>query len=181
MTEIPDHPVYARNTLEFLTVCNDFCITVSTSEMNSSSLTDYLVKVLPLLYLKASLLPDIDVVNPDMNQRFVTQEEWQNLFLKLRKIFGTYDEFWYTDPIGEAPEPIKGSLSEHLADIFQDLQDFLQLYQRNSLDAKENALHEVSGSFKRYWGYQLVNAHKTLHHVSMQGGVDLPEEEFFGF
>jgi hypothetical protein len=181
MSEIPDHPVYAKNTLEFLTVCNDFCLTLSTSELEMASVTDYLVKVLPLLYLKATLLPDVEVASPELNQRFVTQEEWETLFLRLRKTFGMHDEFWYIDPNGEAQEPVKGSISEHLSDIFQDLQDFLLLYQRNSLDAKENALNAISGSFKLYWGYRLVDVHKTLHSVSMKWRADMPEENLSDF
>lgn len=179
MTKVPDNPVYSKNTLEFITVCNDFCITMSyPDKIDFLSLTDYLVKVLPLLYLKAALLPEVEVSNPEMNQRFVTQEEWEKLFLELRKIIGDNDEFWYIDSNTEKTEPLKGSLSEHLADIFQDSQDFLLLYQKNSLDAKENALHEVLKSFRLYWGYRLVNAHKILHQFSVRDHSDRMDEEF---
>ena len=179
MTKIQDNPVYSKNTLEFVTVCNDFCITMSYPDKTDFlSLTDYMVKVLPLLYLKAALLPEVEVSNPEMNQRFVTQEEWEKLFLELRKLIGDNDEFWYIDPNIENTEPLKGSLSEHLADIFQDLQDFLLLYQKNSLDAKENALNEVSKSFRMYWGYRLVNTHKILHHFSVRDHDDPMGEQF---
>jgi hypothetical protein len=180
MTEIPDHPVYNKNTLEFITVANDFCLTVSDSGITDKSfLIDYLIKVFPLLYLKAALLPGVEVTNPEMNQRFVTQEEWEILFLKLRKVFGKDDEFWYMDLTGENEDPVKGSLAEHIADIFQDLQDFLLLYQKSSLDAKENALMEVSKSFSSYWGYRLVNAHKILHHYYVRGYDETDQEDPF--
>jgi hypothetical protein len=181
MTIIPDNPVYSKNTLEFITVCNDFCITMSyPAKIDFVSLTDYLVKVLPLLYLKAALLPEVEVSNPDMNERFVTQEEWEKLFLELRKLMGGNDEFWYIDQNSENADPIKGSISEHLADIFQDLQDFLLLYQKNSIDAKENALNEVARSFRLYWGYRLVNVQNILHHFSVKDHHDPTGEPFSG-
>ncbi|MBM3436614.1 MAG: DUF5063 domain-containing protein [Bacteroidetes bacterium] len=171
MNSIPDLPVYSKNVFELLTVANDFCLTLSRLEnTDKATLIDYLRKVSPLLYLKASLLPDIKVENPDANEKFLTQEEWEYLFNALRKKFGADDEFWFIDPGKADNEAVKGSLSECFADIYQDLKDFLTLYQKNSLSAKENAVYEIKNLFENRWGYDLVNAHKTLHYLTMPKG-----------
>ena len=174
MNEIPDHPVYSKNVLEFITVAHDYCLTMSKPEkLNLISLTEYLRKVLPLLYVKADLLPDVQVNNPEANQRFVTEENWQALFNHLRRIFHKKDEFWFVDQSANTADMVKGSLAEHFTDIFQDLKDFIDLYQQNSLDAKENAVSEVKRLFYSNWGKQLVNALKTLHSLS----IDTEEPE----
>lgn len=175
MTEIPDSPAYSKNILEMLTVANDYCLTLSKTENKpKKELIDYLIKVSPLLYIKGSLLEDIEVSNPEADQRFVTEEEWQALFNELRKKFGKDDEFWYIDNSENHNEPVKGSLAESYADIYQDMKDFLMLYQVNTLDAKENAVNDIKQSFLSHWGYRLVNAHKTLHHLSLKTSKEPP-------
>ncbi len=182
MDQIPDHPVYSRSVLELLTVANDYCLTLTkTEKLNKQKLQNYLLKVLPLLYLKASLLPQVKARNPEFNEKFWTEEEWEALFNKLRNIFGKEDEFWMVDQQEKANETIKGSLAEHLTDIFQALKDFLELYQKSSIDAKENAVEDIYHSFSSHWGYRLVDAHKTLHYLAMDQlpETDEPEAEPF--
>jgi hypothetical protein len=168
MNDISNHPVYSKNVIELLTVANDYCLTMSKIDTTKKSwLIDYLQKILPLLYLKASLLPVIEVQNPDANERFLTIEEWEFLFNQLRKKFADDDEFWFIDQTTVHHDPVKGSISECLTDIYQDLKDFITLYQKTSLDAKENAVNEARESFEKRWGYSLVNVHKTLHYLIM--------------
>lgn len=168
MSEIPDLPVYSKHVLELITVANDYCMTmVKASESKKSALINYLLKVAPLLYLKTSLIPEVTVENPEANERFMTEEEWEGLFNTLRSRFGKEDEFWFVDPSMPDNEIVKGSLAEHFTDIYQDLYDFLKLYQKNSVAAKENAVHEIRKNFIAYWGFRLVNAHRTLHHLSI--------------
>lgn len=163
MENIPDHPVFEKNVLEMITVTNDYCMTLKKVElMHRDQLVDYLIRVLSLLYLKGTLLPKIKVANPDRNERFFTEEEWETLFNEVRKIFGKQDLFWYFDP-EHSDEPIKGSIAEHIADIFQDLQDFLTLYQVNSIDAKENAVHEIQSLFYSNWGRKTLLLLLPLH------------------
>ncbi len=167
---LPDHLVYSKNVLEMLTVANDYCLAMAKISFNSkSALLDYLQKICPLLYIKAALLPDIAVQNPDADERFVTGEEWENLFNELRKILKNDDEFWFVDTHEtNTPKPKKGSLAECLTDIYQDLKDFIDLYQKNSLDAKENAVNSLKNLFETRMGYALVNAHQALHYLLMK-------------
>jgi hypothetical protein len=175
MNDISEHPAYSKNVLELVTVANAYCLTMEKLESTKKSwLIDYLQKVFPLLYLKISLIPVIDVQNPEANERFFTMEEWEFLFNQLRKKFADDDDFWFIDQAATHNDPVKGSIAECLTDIYQDLKDFLTLYQKNSLDAKENAVYEIRESFEKRWGYLLVNAHKTLHYLIMSNR--LPEE-----
>ncbi|MCD4663901.1 MAG: DUF5063 domain-containing protein [Bacteroidales bacterium] len=177
MSEVPNHPVYSKNVLEMLTVANEFCLFAAKVENYSKSyIINYLQKVSPLLYIKGALLPVINVENPDANERFVTEEEWESLFNEFRNKFKPDDEFWFIDDIGlGGNEPVKGSLAEHLTDIYQDLKDFILLYQKNSVDAKENAVNSLKMTFETHWGYRLVNATKTLHYLVMEDIADNEE------
>ena len=51
--------IYDKNTVEFVTVAAEFCgFLERTGEMKRRSFVDKALKLLPLLYLKASLLPE---------------------------------------------------------------------------------------------------------------------------
>lgn len=53
-------PVYEQNTLEFVTVALEFCAFVeATEQIVYADFTDKATKLLPLLYLKAALLPRV--------------------------------------------------------------------------------------------------------------------------
>lgn len=175
MNTIPDSPVYEKNVLELLTVGNDFCITMKNIEKTTKvKIIDYLRKVLPLLYLKASLLPDVEVNDPDANERFVTEEEWEALFNQLRNKFGKDDEFWFVDPENQK-DMVKGSIAEHLTDIYQDLQDFILLYQKSTLIAKENAVSEIHRLFNVRWGASLTRTQNILHYLGVKPSLDTTE------
>ncbi len=175
MDQIPDHPVFSRNVLEMITVANDYSMTLKKVEtVTRKKLFDYLSKISPLLYLKGALLPEVAVTNPEMNERFYTEEEWENLFNAMRKIIGKDDIFWYADP-GISDELIKGSMSEQLTDVFQDLEDFLLLYQKNSIHSKENAVHELGQLFITNWGRKLLRIMPHLHQLRFM--QDQPDDE----
>lgn len=182
MNEIPDHPIYSKSVLEFITVVNDYCVTLAQSDkISKQKLSDYLLRVLPLVYIKASLLPDVKARNPEFNEKFWTEEEWEALFNILRNKFGTDDEFWIVNQSSRSNETIKGSIADHLTDIYQALKDFLVLFQKSSIDAKENAVEDINTSFNTHWGFKLVDAHKTLHYLAMNTKMmdEEPESESF--
>lgn len=156
-----------KNALEMLLVANEFCLFMEEIEDKSKSdILEFVHRVLPLMYTKGSLLPQISVVHPEANMRFVTEDQWENLFNLMRDIFGEDDEYWIIDPqyINET-EPLKASLSENLADIYQDMKDFVLLYQKNTMAARENALADCKSLFSDHWGYRIGNILLRLHHL----------------
>ncbi len=177
MTDFQNHPVYSKNVLEVLTVANDYCLALSKAEDTpTTNLVEYLQKVFSLLYLKCSLLPEVVVQNPEANERFFTEEEWETLFNLLRNKFKKDDEFWVVDESANHHDPIKISLAECLTDVYQALKDFLLLYQKSTLDAKENAVNDLNISFAKELGYNLLDAHRQIHYIKMRG---LPQEPEF--
>ena len=165
MAEFPNEPVYQRTVLEMLAVAHDFCqYCQQVEEKNAQEITAYLQKILPLLYLKGELLPEVEPEYQEAAERFVTEEEWESLFNRLRAVFGEEDIFYTYDPASYGwGESLKASLSEHIADIYQDLRDFVLLYQKNSRAAKENAVAGCRELFIRRWGPRIASMIVALH------------------
>lgn len=165
MTDYPDDITQSKSMLEMLTVANEYCFFIETVESKSrDGILKFVNSLLPLLYLKGTLLPAIEVENPEANERFVTEEQWEGVFTTLREKLGNSDEFWIIDPqhVNET-EPLKASLSENLSDIYQDMKDLIMLYQKNTIAARENAMADCKLLFETHWGFRIANILSRLH------------------
>ena len=159
--------VYSRDSIEFVTVAVQFCAYIESFDdtITESELTDKLTKILPLLYLKASLIPETDTVNEDDPEISVTEDDYNYIISKLNHIFGaddTYLEVFLQD-MKYSDTPITASISEDLSDIYQDLKNFITVFERGVTDNMNDALYFCIENFKSYWGQKLVNVLRALH------------------
>ena len=156
--------IYSQAVLDMFTVANEYCIFVEkAANYEKAEVYIYLMKVLPLMYLKGALVPEIIVEYPEANERYVSEEQWQDIFNELRNFFSDDDEFFYCDPNVSDPEAEKKSLAESLADIYQDMKDFVLLYSKEMHAARENAVFEIARLFKSHWGQRVLLCQLQLH------------------
>ena len=168
MEEIYNEPAFSKNILELIRVAHEYCLFIEKGSGHSDiEIYEFIQRVGPLLYLKGSLMPEVNKENPEASERFVTEEEYESVFNELRGIFNNYDIFWLVDyQYALDNEPSKASLGENLADIYQDLKDFLLLYQKNSKDAKVNAVHDCRELFIERWGNKLLSSINYIHYLT---------------
>jgi len=166
-SEIYQEPVYTKRVIEMLTVANEYCLFLDKAEdYSKEDILEYLQKLIPLIYLKASLLPDISVTDESAAEHFVTEEQWENLFNALRIKLGDQDIYYVTDPDRTTDdEPERASISENLADIYQDMKDFVLLYQKPLKISKENAVFDCKHLFKTRTGFRMVNLLRAIHYL----------------
>lgn len=162
-----EEPVYSKAVAEFITVAYDFILFIEkTEDKKTKAIYSYLQKVLPLLYIKATLLPDVEVSDESANERFVTEENWETAYNTLKDKFDIDDIFSTQHNIDMIDnEPYNVSMAENIADIYQDLKDFIMLYQLKSHVGKENAVFWVKYYFGCNWGYKLINILKNIHTI----------------
>ena len=166
-----DDPVYSRKVLEMLTVANEYCLFLDKAEEYSmEELLNFLQKIAPLIYLKGSLLPDIEVEDEDATEHYVSEEQWETMFNLLHNKFGESDIFYYIDYQEKSHnDPVKGSLAECFTDIYQDLKDFLLLYQNPLRSFKENAVRECKRLFESRYGYKITIVQAPVHGLRFPG------------
>ena len=157
----PKEPVFNRNVLEVLTISNEFCLLIdNTEKYEKPEVLNILHRLLPLLYLKASLLKPIAASNPDSSERFVTEEQYELVYQLFKKLLGPDDIFYILQKKDIA---VKASLAEYIVDVYQDIKDFLMLYQKSSISAKENAINECVTLFQNHWGPRLLASLHAMH------------------
>jgi len=166
------NPIYSRNVIEFVAVANEFCkYTEHASELKGDELLKILQRILPLMYLKASLLPQLSPYFEDGNEKFVTESDWVIVHDTLKEKFGTANDYLevFDEKINETEGPVISSISENMADIYQDLKDFLLLYQTGTGEVMNDAVWECRMNFENFWGQKLVNSMRAIHKFIYSG------------
>jgi hypothetical protein len=171
MDKNPD-PVYSRNVIEFVAAANEFCkYAEHAGEIKGDEMLKILQRLLPYLYIKASLLPSLEPFFEDGNEKFVTEADWFRIHDVLRDKFGTADDYLevFDEKINESDSPVISSISENMADIYQDLKDFLLLYQTGTKEVMNDAVWECRLNFENFWGQKLTNSLRAIHKFVYSG------------
>jgi hypothetical protein len=162
--------VFSQKVVEFVAVASEFCHVVETpSNYSAYNLVDLSRKLLPLLYFKASLLPDISPLSDDEPERFVSELDYNVLQQKWLQKLGEYDSFYEVfDPeIQFGSETVTSSISENILDIYQELKDFVTSYSIGNEEVMNDSLAGCIGRFRDFWGQRLVNVLRALHQLIM--------------
>lgn len=180
--EKENSPVYARNTLEFVTVALEFCTLAETAGQSGRfEFVDKATKLLPLLYLKAALLPDIHPEEDAAPEQIVTEDMYESIRNRIAALLGekdTYLETFHPD-MQYSDTPIAAFISENLADVYQDVGNFVSLFRQGNEEVMQEAMAVCRFNFQDYWGQQILNALKALHAARYDAdeNLDLNEDE----
>ena len=164
--QLPDHIVYSKNVIEFVTVAAETCLFLEhITEFTRQDFVLKSVKILPLLYLKTTLLDIPESTSDDDVESFVNEADYQFVREQVEQILGaddTYLEVYHPD-MALSDTPIAAFVSENLADTYQELKDFAANYQLGDVEIMNNALVACLQAFGAHWGQKVLNALRALH------------------
>ena len=168
--------IFDRNVVEFVTVAAEFCKFLEQAEtIKRSTFVDTSLKILPLLYLKASMLPKCETIGNEALETFVTEEAYEILRMNLAGLLAEKDDYLdvFVSDMKYSDQPITRNISEDLADIYQDIRDFIFVFQLGLNETMNDSLAVCRENFALYWGQKLVNTLRALHDVK----YNQPEDE----
>lgn len=171
--------VYSKQVIDFVAVANEFCSFIDEAEKHTrKKFVDILHKILPLVYLKATLLPNLTDEEIEYPEKFVTEVEYHFLQSKLQRKMGSFDSYQEVfDPNFQFSEaPLDASIAENICDVYQDLKDFVMAYRIGNIELMAGAISECHTGFSEYWGQKLTNCMRAVHQLNY-GEVDLDEEQ----
>jgi hypothetical protein len=158
--------VYSKNVVEFVTVASEYCTSVEqVAKITADGNLRKMQKLLPLLYLKAAMLPKIERLLDEELEKYVSELDYNVLHQKWLVLLNEYDSFYEVfDPaIQFGQETVTASVSENLLDIYQDLKNFLIAYSLGNEEVMNDALVDCVEHFEEFWGQQLVNVLRAVH------------------
>lgn len=87
--------IFDRNVVEFVTVAAEFCKFLEQAEtMKRDTFVDTSLKILPLLYLKAAMLPETEIIGDEAPESYVTEETYEVLRINLAGILAERMIIW---------------------------------------------------------------------------------------
>lgn len=168
-----NNPIYGHDTLEFVTVALEFCSFVETAgEKGLFCFVDEAVKLLPLLYLKATLLPEVEQDENADPELTVTEDMYEAVRTRIAGLLGEKDSYLETfhPDMPYSDTPIAAFISESLADVYQDVGNFVSLFRQGYDEVMLQSVALCREGFREFWGQQLLNALKALHSIRYSDG-----------
>lgn len=159
---------YHHDVVEFTTVAVRYCAFVEQAALlEEREFVDTTLRLLPLLYLKASLLPGLDADETVDLETFVEEGDYNAVRSGVARVMGKDDDYLdvFVEEMRYSDRPILKTISEDLADIYQDLRDYAETYRQGIEPIMTAAVARVRENFTTYWGQRLVNVMRALHDV----------------
>lgn len=167
MMEKEEKVIYSRQVVEFAASANEYCKYLDgTKDINGIEILKVMQRLLSFIYLRASLLPLLEPLLEEPNEKTVTEFDWTRMHDNLLTKMGDNDPFPVILSAGDPSDGLyTGSISEYLTDIYQDLKDFVISYKSGNEKVMNDAVWEVLMNFEEFWGKKLLNVLSAIHTV----------------
>ena len=172
---------FEKNTVEFVTVAAEYCAFLEQIyDKEPSRVVDVISKLLPLIYLKASML---NVTEPEglYLEETVTEPDYDAIRQSIQEKFGENDDYLevFVEDMKYSDTPVRKCISEDLADIYQALKNFVNSYRGGLDEVMEEAVAVCVDGFRTYWGQVLTNTLRAVHNVRYSTDLNLEEQDIY--
>ena len=167
--------IYQDDTISFVTVAAQTCLLLEhTAEMEREEFMEEILYTLPLLYVKTRMLALPEEMLDGEPQRFVQEDDYNYIRQGVKNLLGSDDAYLevFLDDMRYNDEPITAFISEHLADIYQELKDMAANFQTGNEAVMNDAVRACLLAFREHWGQKLVDVLRPLH--AMASPLNLP-------
>jgi hypothetical protein len=165
--------VYSPEMVEFVTSANEYChFLEQLGEVDGRLLIERAVLLLSRVYSAVIRTGDTEPVDEDSSlEPTVTEMDWNMVDQRITVLLGADND--YLRPAGEdefdRSELATQTISEDLADIYQELRDFTSIYGRGIEELMNDAAWEVKLRFGEHWGIKLLRSLAALHRLYVSG------------
>lgn len=161
--------------LAFASLAGKYCDALQrTPRTEKDVFVGEMLRLLPSIYASISSI-GMDELPYDVTEEYystyVEEQDYEAVRRSAEALLGEDDIFLETfeEDMKYSETPIAASISEGLADIFQDLYNFSARVRDSEGEALGGALRECKENFEAYWGQTLCNVMRALHNIRYSG------------
>ena len=158
----------APNSLAFIALSNEFCSAIENAmELEKEDFVATMLKMLPRIYMTVTDI-DLEESNEDYYALpYLDESVYDNLRSQLAALMGEDDVFLETfeEDMKYSDAPVSATISEDLADIYQQLYNFVASVRDVDTEAINSIIITCKEDFASYWGQTLCNVLRALHSV----------------
>lgn len=161
--------VYQDSTIAFVTAAAQTCLLLEHADEHArEELTEQLLRLLPVLYLRTRLLEQTEPMLEEEPQRFVSEEDYNYTLIGIRNVYGQDDAYLdvYVDRGVYTDEVQTAYISEGMADIYQELKNMAAAFQTGEEAIMNDAVLLCREAFDEHWGQKVIAVMRALHALS---------------
>ena len=164
--------VYSSALVDFVRAANECCRFLE--ELKGSEGKAFIaesVKQLAELYALFLKIGETEPVFDTPPEPTVTEPEWSGLFQRIAGILGSSNNILRVAAENEfdRSELVNHTISEDMADVYQELKDFTVIYSRGLEELMNDAAWELTVRFAEHWGKKLLRSLAALHELYTRG------------
>lgn len=161
-----DQPKLDPNSLSFIALTNEYCQALEHAE--AASRQDFLVemlKILPRIYIVAT---DLDQESPFSTydiEPYLTEEVYNQVRDSISRLMAEEDVYLevFVEDMKYSDSPIASSISENLADLYQEFFNFIASVKDATTEAQIELIGICKYEFREFWGQTLCNVLRAMH------------------
>lgn len=171
--------VYSSALVEFVRAANECCLYLEGLKgTEGKAFIAESVRQLAELYALFLKIGETEPLFDTPPEPSVTEPEWSALFQRIAGILGPSNDILRVaaDNEFDRSELVNHTISEDMADVYQELKDFTVIYSRGLEELMNDAAWELTVRFAEHWGMKLLRALSALHMLNV-AVVDPSQEE----
>ena len=154
------------NSLAFIALANEYCNAIEKApEFDKPDFLVQMLKLLPRIYISAS---DINIKESSEEyyiEPYLDEDVYNNVRSNIAALMAEDDVFLETfeEDMKYSDTPVSASISEDLADIYQELYNLVASVRDVDNEAIRSILITCKEDFATFWGQTLCNVLRALH------------------
>ncbi len=165
--------------VEFVSRSNAFCLYLEQlKEEDGKGFIEDSVKHLSGVYSTVVNLETREPIYDALGDPTVSEQDWSRVYQGISVLLGAHNDILRQaeDDEFDRAELVTHTISEDMADVYQELRDFSTTYSRGLEELMHDAAWEVKERFAEHWGKKLLRSLMALHELYIQG-IDPTEKE----
>lgn len=156
------------NELAFIALVNEYCHSIEHAQENESrdQLVAQMLKLLPRIYITVS---DIEADSDD--EKYIDSALEEDVYdivrQRVEQVMAEEDIYLevFVEDMRYSDTPISASVSENLADLYQEFFNLIHSIQDAPTEAQHAMLCQCKMNFIHYWGQTLCNVMRALNTI----------------
>ncbi len=173
------HYVYSSEMVNFVTISNSFCqFLEQLKEEDGKAFIEQSVKQLSDVYASFMKLRDTEPVYESAGESMVSEQDWSAVYQRILLLLGPHNDILRQaeDDEFDRSDLVTHTISEDMADVFQEMRDFTANYRRGIEELMNDAAWDLGEHFAEHWGKKLLRSLMALHELYILG-IDPMEKE----
>ena len=158
------------NAIAFVGLCNEYCQALeSAREADRTDFINHMLRLLPRIYISATdIAPDLYLDQDVYINQACDEDYYDAIRLSVEQLLGPDDTYLevFVQEMKYSDTPIAVSISEGMADLFQEFYNFLDTVRDTDDETVSLTLQSIYEDFHGFWSQTLCNVLRALNNLT---------------